>query len=154
LQKGQTPYTPAISLLYGLEKALEMIVDEGMEKRWERHRIGGKAMRAGIGALDLKIVARLQDASDTVTAVWIPEPWAADNVRDIMKKEYGVIVAGGQSKLAGKIVRIGHMGFTSLEDIRTTVAALESALASGEATRQKARQAVDQVLMEEGVMKR
>ncbi len=154
LHKGQTPYTPAISLLFGLEQALEMILSEGLESRWEHHRVGGKAMRAGIASLGLSMVARPQDASDTVTAIWIPEPHDANGVQEQMAIEYGVSVAGGQGNLAGKIIRIGHMGYTSWDDIRTTIYALESVLGGRPSKEQKACRAVDQVLKDKGVMDR
>ena len=154
-QKGQTPYTPAVSLLYGLEQALEIILAEGLKARWHRHEVYGKAVRAGVAALGLEVVARHPYASGTVTAVWIPEPIGADRVRRTMQEEFGVTVAGGQGELSGKILRIGHMGHTSPADIIRTLEALTGSLPGlfgQESPPAAAVQAARTMMINEGVM--
>lgn len=128
-EKGQTPYTPAISLIYGLQKALELIAAEGMERVYRRHIQLGRAARAAVEAMGLQLFADKRCASDTVTAVRVPEGIIAGELRQVLATEHGVIVAGGQQALADTIIRIGHLGYVSPLDIVATVAALEMALA-------------------------
>ena len=154
-QKGQTPYTPAVSLVYGLDAALDMILTEGLENCWHRHEVYGKAVRAGLKSLGLEPVARSPYTSGTVTAVWIPEPLEADKVRRTMQERYNVTVAGGQGELAGKIIRIGHMGYTQPADILTTLAALAGSLPGLNGQTEEHGQAVQsarQIMQAEGVM--
>jgi aspartate aminotransferase-like enzyme len=153
--KGQTPYTPALSLLYALDQALAMILAEGLATRYRRHAAYGKAVRAGVGALGLDTVARPPHASDTVTAVWIPDAYGADRVRRIMQEIHGVTVAGGQGQLAGKVIRIGHMGYTSWADIMTTMTALANSLSrirQDNPAQNPAVQAVGEIMDAEGVV--
>ncbi|MGI5839430.1 MAG: pyridoxal-phosphate-dependent aminotransferase family protein [bacterium] len=127
--KGQTPYTPAVSLLYGLQRALTMIAAEGVENVYRRHALLGRAIRAAVAAMGLELFADQRCASDTVTAVRVPEGVGVRELRQTLDAEFGVTVAGGQQALANKIIRIGHLGYVSLLDIVATAAALEMALA-------------------------
>jgi len=127
---AQTPYTPAVSLFFGLHEALRMIQEEGMHERIERHRKCAEAVRKAMNAIGLQLFPRLNDVSaysNTVTAVKMPEGITDKQLRSGMKKR-GVLIAGGQAHLKDKIFRIGHMGNVSAKEILTTLEALESTL--------------------------
>ncbi len=125
--KGQTPWTPAISLVLGLEAACRRILDEGLEQVWERHQVLGDAVRAGCEALDLPLLAARP--SNAVTAVRVPERVGADAVRAGLWSRWGIKVAGGQDDYKGKIMRIGHLGAYDAADIVLLLGALEAELA-------------------------
>ncbi len=127
---AQTPYTPAVSLFFGLHEALRMIKEEGMHERIERHRKCAEAVRKAMNAMDMQLFPRLNDVSaysNTVTAVKMPEGITDKQLRGGMKKR-GVLIAGGQAHLKDKIFRIGHMGNVSTKEILVTLEALESTL--------------------------
>ena len=109
-ERGQTPFTPAVSLYYGLDLALEMMDQEGLEQTNARHHAIADYTRDKARALGLKILADGPQASDTVTSVLVPEGVNAGELLAILNNEYDTVLAAGQGKLAGKIVRIGHMG--------------------------------------------
>ena len=128
LEKGQTPTTPPISVLFGLEKALEMLQGEGLENIFKRHEKLCKAVWAGGKALGLTFLAAEKDASRAVTAVKPPEGVDAEEVRKICREKYGVILAPGQSELKGKIFRVGHIGYAADMDVIIAFSAVERAL--------------------------
>jgi aspartate aminotransferase-like enzyme len=128
LAKYNTPYTPAVSLFAGLDAALEMILSEGLEKVYRRHRTYSRAVREAIKALDLKLLAPETCASPVVTGAWAPEGLDADDLRRRILREYGVLLAGGQAQLKGRIFRIAHMGYVDAVDILGAIAALEMGL--------------------------
>ncbi len=128
LERGQTPWTPALSVLYGLDVALAMMEEEGLDHIFARHARLGQLTREGVKALGLELLADERYASNTVTAVKVPAGVDERALRRLLEDEYGVIVAGGQGKLAGKIFRIGHLGWATEEDIRGALAALAQAL--------------------------
>lgn len=135
LEKGETPFTPNISLLFGLEAALDMIEEEGLDVIYARHFLMRDMARAGIEALGLPLLVVEAGASPTTTSV-IPDTITdVDGFRAKVRDHLGVELAGGQGKLAGKIFRIGHMGYATPLDMLTCLAALELALGkSGLAT--------------------
>jgi aspartate aminotransferase-like enzyme len=118
---GETPWTPAVGVLYGLDVALEMLEQETYPAVFARHAACANAARAGLTALGFRLFADPVHASQTVTAAYVPDgiEWAALNKA---MKARGLVVAGGQDDLAGKILRIGHLGSVQLEDV---VAAIE-----------------------------
>jgi aspartate aminotransferase-like enzyme len=128
LERGQTPWTPAVSVFYGLDLALEMMAQEGLENIFARHRRIGQFTRDGVKALGLKLFADERFASDTVTAVMVPEGVDGKTLNRLCEDEYDLIIAGGQAKLAGKIFRIGHLGFVSEEDVKAALDVLAKAL--------------------------
>ena len=119
--------TPAVNLVYALHRSLKRIMEEGLEERYRRHRALAEAVQAGLEALGLKLVAEEPFRAPTVTAAYLPQgvEWP---------KLYGelhsrnVEIAGGLGELKGKILRIGHMGEATANDIVATIAALERAL--------------------------
>ncbi len=126
LIKGDTPFTPAIVLVRGLSKALELIRAEGIENVWQRHAILADAVGSAASALGLELLARRP--AHALTAVCVPPATDADDIIAGMLK-LGVRVAGGQEKLKGKILRIAHMGYVDELDIVACISALELTLA-------------------------
>jgi len=127
--KGQTPFTPAMSIFFGLDVALERMANEGMEAIVTRHRKMGALTRDSVKSLGLELLCEDERfASDTVTAVKCPEGISVSDLRNAMEDEYNIILAGGQGKLSGKIFRIGHLGLVDEADIRATIDALAETL--------------------------
>lgn len=126
---GQPPYTPAISVTYALDIALQKILLEGMESIYQRHSDIAEMTRDGIKSLGLSLFPDEQVASDTVTAVRIPNGVDANNFLEVMRNQHGVILAGGQGPQKGEIFRIGHMGLTTHADIQNVLDSLKIALA-------------------------
>jgi aspartate aminotransferase-like enzyme len=128
LERGQTPWTPAISVFYSLDLALDMMAEEGLENIFARHRRIGQFTRDGVKSLGLKLFADERFASDTVTAVKVPEGIDGKALQRLCEDEYDLIIAGGQAKLAGKIFRIGHLGFVSQQDVQAALDVLAKTL--------------------------
>lgn len=127
--KWNTAYTPAVSLFYGLEASLDMMLAEGLDNVYARHALLARATRAGVKALGLKLLAEDRCASNALTGVWGPEGFGADDLRKIIKNKYGVTFAGGQGVVKGKGFRIAHMGFCDKMDVIIAISALEMGLA-------------------------
>lgn len=125
-QRGLTPYTPAISLLFGLQEALSMIEEEGIEGVWARHRRLAQAVRKGIEALGLELFSHRP--SNGVTAVKIPSGLDGDELLESLRSDFGVVLAQGQEELKGRIFRLAHMGWVGGPDIIRVIGALELAL--------------------------
>jgi serine---pyruvate transaminase len=121
-----TPWTPAISLVSGLDTALQMIRSEGIENVWSRHRRLATGLRAGITALGLKLFS--DTPSYAVTPIWLPEGIVWKEFSNALKLDNGITVAGGQGDFTGKIFRIAHLGYSDELDMVTVVAALERGL--------------------------
>jgi aspartate aminotransferase-like enzyme len=128
LKKKQTPFTPAVSLFFGLDVSLKMMAEEGLKNIHARHERMGKRTREGVKALGLQLFADESVASNTITAITAPEGVDANKIRDIMRDEHATVLAGGQAKLAGKIFRIGHLGFVTDEEIDDVFVQLRQAL--------------------------
>jgi aspartate aminotransferase-like enzyme len=127
-EKGETPTTTPVSLVYALSVALKMLEAEGLENIWARHKKLATTMRKALKAMGLKLLADDSCASMSVTAILPPDGVKEEDIRKIMKKKHGVIVSGGQGDLAGKIFRIGHMGYVDHTDMIMALTALEMAL--------------------------
>lgn len=128
LAQDTTPFTPAVSLLFGLSESLLLIEEEGLEQTIQRHELLKEMTRAAIRALGLELMTTDADASPTVTSIYGGgEKWSSEQLRQELAK-IQVIVAGGQQHLKGKIFRIGHMGYCEPLDICTVISALEYAL--------------------------
>ena len=122
-----TPYTPAHTLILALRAALRRIKDEGMENVWQRHRRMSEACQAGVQAIGLELFSARP--AEGLTAFRVPEGVKDADIRNLLADRFGITTVGGQDKLKGKIVRIGHMGYTDEIDVIATLAALEMALA-------------------------
>jgi aspartate aminotransferase-like enzyme len=127
-EKGQTPWTPAVSVLFGLRVGVRRLVAEGREQTWARHAAIAAAVQAGLEALGLRLVATPQDRSSTVTAAWLPDglDWAPFNAAMRAK---GLVVAGGQGAWAGRILRFGHMGGVGIDEMCEAVRVMGETLA-------------------------
>ena len=121
---GQPPYTPSVSAMFALDLALEKIMAEGMGSVFERHAAIGRMTRSGIKELGLSLFPHESVASDTVTAVNVPDGVDARRLLTLMREEHEVVLAGGQGSLSGKIFRVGHMGLCTPEDIQGVLDAL------------------------------
>jgi aspartate aminotransferase-like enzyme len=126
-EAGQTPWTPAVAVMFQLDAALNLMEQEGLEDIWKRHAAVGAAVRAGLTTLGFRLLADPAHASNTVTGAWIPEDleWKAFNGK---LRKLGLIVAGGQGNLKGKIFRIGHLGHVTVPAILNAMAVLEQTL--------------------------
>ncbi len=126
--KGQTPWTPAISIFFALDVALEHLLKEGVDGIVERHQRIADLAREGVKSLGLELLADQAHASNTVTAVRVPEGVEWKTLYQMLQDDYDTLIEGGQGPLAGKIFRIGHLGWVSEEDIEKTIDVLRQAL--------------------------
>ena len=131
-RKGQAsldaPVTPPVSLVAGLNVALGMLLEEGLDSAFERHVRLGRACREGIKALGLELFSPDDDSSAVVTAARAPDGTDSDELVLLLRDRHGVTLAPGQGELKGKIFRIGHIGYYDVFDITTALAAVELAL--------------------------
>ncbi len=127
-EKKENPWTPAISIVYAFSVALKMMLKEGIENVFARHARVGKMTREGIIKLGLPLFADPAHASNTVTAVSIPEGLDGKKLRQVLREEYKVILAGGQQTLDGRIFRIGHLGLIDEKDVEEILSAIEKVL--------------------------
>jgi aspartate aminotransferase-like enzyme len=131
-RKGQAkldaPVTPPVSLVAGLNVALGILLEEGLEAAFERHVRLGRACREGIKALGLELFSPDDDSSAVVTAARAPDGVDSDELVLLLRDRHGVTLAPGQGELKGKIFRIGHIGYYDVFDITTALAAVELAL--------------------------
>jgi aspartate aminotransferase-like enzyme len=132
-RKGQStldaPVTPPVSLVAGLNVALGMLLEEGLEAAFERHVRLGRACREGLKAMGLELSSPDEDSSAVVTAARAPGGIDSDELVLLLRDRHGVTLAPGQGELKGKIFRIGHIGYYDVFDITTALAAVELALA-------------------------
>ncbi|MBI4286737.1 MAG: alanine--glyoxylate aminotransferase family protein [Chloroflexi bacterium] len=129
LDKGETPFTPAVSIAFGLSVSLDMMLKEGLPNIVARHVRIGKAARAGVKSLGLSLLAADERyASNTVTAVVASKGLDPKKSNKIMREEFKIVLAGGQQTLEGKIFRIGHLGWVAEEDIKKVIDTLKVVL--------------------------
>lgn len=121
---GETPWTPAVAVLYQVDEGLRLMTAEG-EGVFARHEACAAMTRAGLRAIGFELLATDDVASKTVTAAWIPATldWKAFNAG---LKRRGLVLAGGQGKLKGRIFRLGHLGSVTTDDILAAIGALEA----------------------------
>jgi aspartate aminotransferase-like enzyme len=121
---GQTPFTPAVAIVYQVDEGLRLMNLEGKEGVFARHEACAAAARAGLSALGFELFADPAHASRTVTAAHLPggHEWKPFNTAI---KSHGVVLAGGQGKLTGKIFRLGHLGSVTTGEIIDAIAVLE-----------------------------
>jgi aspartate aminotransferase-like enzyme len=125
---GDTPFTPANTLIEALRVSLKMIKDETIEGVWKRTHHIAEATRQGMIALGLELFS--QSPADSVSAIKYPAGVADKDFRDGLKKKHNIHVAGGQGTMEGKIFRVNHMGYTDAYDALAVVAATEHVLKS------------------------
>jgi serine---pyruvate transaminase len=126
IEDGDTPFTPANTLIEALRVSLKMIKDETIEGVWKRTRITAEAFREGCKALGLEIFS--QQPADSVSAVKYPADVSDKDFRGGLKSKHNIHVAGGQGTMEGKIFRVNHMGYSDAYDALAVVAASEHVL--------------------------
>ncbi len=108
---GYFPYTPATNMLYGLNEAIDMLHEEGLENVFERHARHGAATRAAVRTWGLEVLCATQgQESGVLTAVKMPEGESADAFRATTLEHFDISLGNGLSKVADKVFRIGHLG--------------------------------------------
>ena len=129
LATGQTPFTPNLSAMYGLSRALDVLLEEGMENVFGRHDTIGQFTRDGVRALGLELLVSDEAyASNTVTAIKVPEGVDHKALMGKMRTEHNVVLAGGQGRMSSDIFRIGHLGAVEKDDITQVMDALKVVL--------------------------
>lgn len=127
LQKNQTAYTPAVSLIVGLRESLKMLKAEGLDNIFIRHDRLARAVRAGVKAMGLELYAP-KSPSNAVTAIKAPAGVDGGAVVKSLRDQHGITIAGGQDQAKGKIFRIAHLGYFVDSDIIIALSALERVL--------------------------
>jgi len=127
--KGQTAFTPPVTLIASLHEALTMIHEEGLDNVIARHAKLAAALRAGGAAIGLKVFPTAPMISDTVSVLSVPEGIDGVTIVKKMHAEHGSVIAGSRNALRGKIIRIGTMGIVTGDDIVTDLKHLEATLA-------------------------
>lgn len=134
LAKLQNPWTPAMSVYYGMDRAFELMRAEGLESIFTRHEAVAGYTRERVKSWGLKLVpVDERFASNTVTAVWWPEGVDGKAISRRAREEFGVVLGGGQGKLDGKIFRVGHLGWFTKDDIVEALDVLERLLQDAKA---------------------
>ena len=122
------PFTPPVSLVAGLDVALGLLLEAGLEAVFDRHIRLGRACREGAKAMGLELFSPDDDRSAVVTAIRAPEGIDATDLVAGLRDRFGITIANGQGALKGKIFRIGHIGYFDVFDITTALAAVELVL--------------------------
>ena len=126
---GQTPWTPAVSVWFQLDRSLKLMLAEGIENIFARHARIGQMTRNGVKSMGLKLLATEGVESNTVTAIRLPEGVDGEKLLQVAQDDFDTVFAGGQGSLRGKIIRFGHLGHVHEPDIEAGLAALRGALA-------------------------
>lgn len=126
--KGMTPFTTAVSVGFALQEGVRMLEEEGLANVYERHARLARATQAGLEALRFTLFAREGFRSNTVTAALPPDGLNVEAFRKLLHDKYGVVIAGGQAKMAGKMIRVGHLGAVAEGDVVQVLWAMEQAL--------------------------
>ena len=127
LADDDTPFTSSVSLVVALDEALKLLLEEGVPQIWQRFKVMAQATRAGCQAMGLSLFAKRP--SNGVTAVNVPAGVDGKKLVKQIQDRYHVTLAGGQGEMAGKLLRIAHMGFIGPFDTLTALASIELALA-------------------------
>jgi aspartate aminotransferase-like enzyme len=127
LAEGQTPFTPALAVVYQVDEGLRLMADEGQDAIFRRHEACAAAARAGLAGLGFEMFADERSASKTVTAARLPDGIDWKTLNGGLKK-HGLVLAGGQGKLAGQILRLGHLGSVTIEEVLGAIATIEIVL--------------------------
>jgi len=130
LKDPENPWTPAISVMQGLQAALRLYFQDGVDAAMARHQRLSSAVKEGAKALGLDLFGEGLEDNWTVTAIRAPEVADADVICDTIRRDFGCVLAPGQGPLKGKVFRIGHFGYFSELDIIRGLAALEMTLES------------------------
>lgn len=129
LKGGETSWTPASTIIVGLNAAIEIFREEGLEEIYARHSLLSRMARAGVQALGCELLAP-DAACPSVTGFFPPPSVDADALRTAVRSRFGLRLAGGQGKFKGKILRIGHMGYVDPFEVSAAISAIGLCLAS------------------------
>lgn len=127
-EKGQTPYTPPVNLFFGLDVSLQMMREEGREAIFARHQRCADLTRQRTRELGLELFANPAVASNTVTAIKAPPSIGAKAITKALRENEATVIAGGQDRLDGQIIRIGHLGYVHEPEMSACMDALERQL--------------------------
>ncbi|EKE15095.1 MAG: hypothetical protein ACD_12C00147G0001 [uncultured bacterium] len=127
-QKNQTPATPAVSVLFSLQSALDLMKKEGRENVFKRHIELRDYFRSEVKKLGLKLLVSDTEASPTVTSLFPPTGVDEKAWRNLLKEKYDLIIAGGMGELKGKVVRVAHMGYVTKSDLDQVIEAFRKSL--------------------------
>jgi aspartate aminotransferase-like enzyme len=127
-QKNQTPATPAVSVLYSLKTALDLMKKQTREKVFQKHLDLRDYFRKEIKKMGLRLLVNDQEASPTITAIFPPANIDEKTWRELLRNKYQVIITGGMGELKGKIVRVAHMGYVSKNDLDDVIVAFKKSL--------------------------
>ncbi len=127
-------FTPAVSIVAGLDVALGILLEEGLEQAFERHTRLGRACREGVKAMGLELFSPDDDRSAVVTAINAPDGMDSGELVQTLRKRLGIVLAPGQGPLKGRVFRIGHIGYYDIFDITTALAGVELVLAEAGAS--------------------
>jgi len=125
IEAGAGKFTPAVSLIFGLKASLEMILGEGLEAVFKRHKVLAEAVREAARALGLELLSRRP--ANSLTAIKSPESVSSTDIVKAMR-EFGIDISNGQGNLKGKIFRIAHLGYFDKPDILMCISTLEMVL--------------------------
>jgi serine---pyruvate transaminase len=128
LETGSTPFTPAVTIVAGLDVALGLILEEGLDAAFARHLALGRACREGAKAMGLELFSPDEDRSAIVTAILTPTGVDARELVLALRDRFGITVAGGHGELGSKMFRVGHIGYYDVFDVTTVLAAVEALL--------------------------
>ena len=128
-ESKHTPFTPALPLLYAYREALRMILEEGLEARFKRHKVCSDALYAGLSAIGLTPFAKDEDRSTTIIALNYLDGLEDKTFRNTLAQKFRVLVAGGFGNLKGKVFRVGCMGEVNKYHVMRTISAISSTLA-------------------------
>ncbi len=109
-QDGFFPYTPATNMLYALREAVDMLLEEGLENVFSRHKRHGEATRRAVRAWGLETQCQTEEYSSSLTAVRVPEGASADKVREVVLRDFNMSLGNGLARLKDQVFRIGHLG--------------------------------------------
>jgi len=128
-KEPENPYTPAVSLYLGLQAAIKLLREEGLDEVYARHQRLSRAVKSAVQALGLDLVGEDRERAVCVTAIRAPEGIDGDELTALIRERFGIVFAPGQGKWKGKVFRIGHLGYVEAGDVLQAMAALESCLA-------------------------
>jgi len=126
IEDGDTPFTPANTLIEAQRVSLKMIQEETLEMVWKRTHLIAESFRQGVRALGFELFSKYP--ADSVTAVKYPAGATDKDFRNHLKNKHNIHLAGGQGSMEGKIFRVNHMGYTDAYDALAVIAAIEHAL--------------------------
>ena len=128
-KNGFYPYTPAVNLLYALNEAVDMLLEEGLENVFKRHKRHADATRIAVETWGLEILAKNPiERSDSITAIMTPEGHDSDNLRKIIYDNYNMSLGTGLNKVKGRVFRIGHLGDLNDLTLAGTLSGVEMGL--------------------------